>query len=259
MLPSVLIFSGADPSGGAGLVADVQAVSACGAHPLALITALTVQDNDRVYAVHPVDANVVAHQTRVLLNKIPIAAIKIGIVGSRANAEVIAQLIQEIRQGGRDVPVVLDPVLASGHGDALSKEDPVQNLKPLLPLATIILPNLPELARLGEGDIFNERVRSLLKQGVQHVLVKGGHDVGEVVENQWFYQDEKVLWQWPRLVGEFHGSGCTLASALAAYLAKGVPMRTALAYAQRYCQIALEKAYTIADGQKIPARSKEDA
>jgi hydroxymethylpyrimidine/phosphomethylpyrimidine kinase len=154
---------------------------------------------------------------------------------------------------------VLDPVLASGHGDALSKEDPVQNLKPLLPLATIILPNLPELARLGEGDIFNERVRSLLKQGVQHVLVKGGHDVGEVVENQWFYQDEKVLWQWPRLVGEFHGSGCTLASALAAYLAKGVPMRTALAYAQRYCQIALEKAYTIADGQKIPARSKEDA
>ena len=255
--PSVLVFSGCDPSGGAGMQADVQAIAALGAHPLSVVTSLTVQDNDRVYAVHPVPAALLMQQAQVLTEKIEIAAVKIGIVGNRANAEAIAAIIQQLRQTRPDLPVVLDPVLASGHGDALALEDAVSTLAPLMALATLVTPNLPEATVLSGGDRRTDsQADALLAQGCQHVLIKGGHAHDDKVVNRWFTAGEFRSWAWPRLPGTFHGSGCTLASAIAALLAAGKPMAEAIEDGQAYCHQALEHAYVIAEGQMIPSRPR---
>jgi hydroxymethylpyrimidine/phosphomethylpyrimidine kinase len=253
--PSVLIFAGSDPSGGAGVQADVQAVSALGAHPLSVITALTVQDNDRVFTVQPVSAALVRQQAYALIDKIDIAAVKIGIPGNRENAEVIADTVRLMRQRRPELPVVLDPVLASGHGDALATGNAVRVLVPLLSVATLVTPNLPEAVALCGGDRRLESQVEHLLQWCSNVLVKGGHGQGREVLNHWFANGEQGSWNWPRLPGEFHGTGCTLASAIAALLALGKSMREAIASGQAYCHQALLASYAIADGQRIPNRS----
>ncbi|MES2257919.1 MAG: hydroxymethylpyrimidine/phosphomethylpyrimidine kinase [Pseudomonadota bacterium] len=254
--PCVLVFSGADPSGGAGIAADILAIHAQGAHALPVITALTVQDNDRVYEVQPVDEALVLRQARALTAKIHVAAVKIGIPGSAANARAIAQVIEELRArpGGAGLPVVLDPVLASGHGDVLSRGDAVQALAPLLPLVTLITPNGPEAAALTGAAEVQRQAEALLAQGCGHVLVTGGHGGGDNVINRWYGPGLGQSWCQARLPGEFHGSGCTLAAAIAGQLAHGHPMPQALAQAQSYCHRALAQAFSIAPGQLIPQR-----
>ena len=251
--PSVLIFAGSDPSGGAGLQADIQAVSALGAHPLTAITALTVQDNDRVFNVHPVPAALVQQQAQALIDKMDVAAVKIGIVGNRANAEAIADTLRAMKLRRPELHVVLDPVLASGHGDPLAADNAVQALAPLLPLATLITPNLPEESLCGGEQRLDAQVEKLL-QYCSNVLIKGGHGTGPDVVNRWFAQGNQCTWTWPRLPGSFHGTGCTLASAIAALLACGCSMVQAIEDAQAYCHQALALAYAIADGQRIPNR-----
>lgn len=254
--PCVLVFAGSDPSGGAGIHADVQAVGAMGAHALAVITALTVQDNDRVHAVHPVPARWMQQQAQVLIDKIDVAAVKIGIVGNSANAKIIAGVIHTLRTRNPDLPVVLDPVLASGHGDALARENAAQMIAPLIPLATLLTPNLPEAAALAEGERRTDgQIDALLQRGCQHVLLKGGHGVGEQVINRWYTAGTSRVWSFDRLPGAFHGSGCTLASAIAGALALGMPMEQALDSAQAFCHQALQESFAIADGQRIPHRS----
>lgn len=254
--PSVLVFAGTDPSGGAGIQADIQAIAACGAHPLSVVTALTVQNNDRVFAVHPVPSDLLRQQAEVLIDKIAIAAVKIGIVGNRANAEMIVSLITELRLQHPELPVVLDPVLASGHGDALSSEDAVHAITPLIEVATLITPNLLEASALCAGERRVEsQAQSLLARGVENVLIKGGHakKSGKVV-NTWFGKGSFRSWNWPRLQEAFHGSGCTLASAIAAWLAQGKTIEQSVDLAQAYCHRALESAYAIAEGQRMPSR-----
>jgi hydroxymethylpyrimidine/phosphomethylpyrimidine kinase len=299
--PCVLVFAGADPSGGAGIAADIQAITALGAHPLPVLTALTVQDNNRVHSVVPVATEIVLQQARALLAAVPVSAIKIGIPGSAENAAAIAQLIVELRAIHRaaagaapgwasrlysEPPVVLDPVLRSGHGDALGHGDAALALAPLLPLATLITPNGPEAAALARharavtttaAAVLNHTAgvasaavldavalhahndalsyaHTLRALGCQHVLVTGGHDEGEQVINRWLGPTQQQNWHWPRLKGSFHGSGCTLASAIAALLAQGVSMAQALAKGQGYTQRALSASYAIAPGQRIPQR-----
>ena len=252
---SVLIFAGVDPSGGAGIAADILAVTAQGAHALPVVTTLTVQDNDRVFDVIPVAFELVLRQAQALIDKIDISAVKIGIPGSAANAQAMADLIHALRRRRPDLPVVLDPVLASGHGDTLSQGDAVRALAPLLSLATLIVPNLPEAHMLTGLDSGAEQAASLHARGCRHVLITGGHASGAMVLNRWFGPDhEQQDWRWPRLPGAFHGSGCTLASAIAARLAQGEPMAAALAAAQAYCHEALAMSYPIAAGQRVPRR-----
>ncbi len=255
--PCVLVFAGSDPSGGAGLQADVQAIAALGAHPLSVVTSLTVQDNDHVYAVHPIPAALLQQQAQALIDKIEISVVKIGIVGNRANAQAIADIVTQLRQMRPGLPVVLDPVLASGHGDALALDDAVNTLAPLMALATLVTPNLPEAAVLSGGDRRSDsQADALLALGCQHVLIKGGHAHDDKVVNRWFTTGEFRSWTWPRLEGGFHGSGCTLASAIAALLATGKSMPDAIEDAQAYCHQALEHAYVIAEGQRIPSRPR---
>ena len=241
-MPAVLVFAGLDPSGGAGLAADVLAIAAQGAHALPVATALTVQDNNRVHAVQAVDAGFVLAQAQALVDSVHIRAVKLGIPGSRANARAIAGLLRALRARDPQLPIVLDPVLASGHGDALAEDDPVGIVNELLPLATIALPNEPEASAVGDFPC-------------AHLLLTGGHGEGSVVENRWYTHGQLVRrWRWARLPGAFHGSGCTLAASLAGRLAHGQTMAAALGAAQAYCHDALARAFAIAPGQRIPRR-----
>lgn len=239
--PTVLVFAGLDPSGGAGIAADVQAVAAQGAHALPVVTALTVQDNNRVYEVAPVDPGIIARQAGALCAALAIGAVKIGIPGNRANAEAIAAVIAQLRASDPRLPVVLDPVLASGNGDPLARGDALRALDPLLPYVTVLVPNLPE-------------AEALAGVACEHLLVTGGHGAGDTVVNRWLHQGRSQAWEWPRLAGSFHGSGCTLAAAIAARLALGEPVGQALERAQSYCHRALAAAFEIGAGQRIPQR-----
>jgi hydroxymethylpyrimidine/phosphomethylpyrimidine kinase len=257
----VLVFSGADPSGGAGIAADILAIHAQGAHALPVITALTVQDNERVFEVLPVEPDVLLRQARALMARVTVDAVKIGITGSAANARAVAQVVAALRADDAALPVVLDPVLASGHGDLLSRDDAAQALGVLLPLVTLLTPNGPEAAALAAaygqaGQAGETDAAALLAQGCRHVLLTGGHGGGDTVTNRWFSAagGEGQSWSRPRLPGEFHGSGCTLAAAAAGLLALGYPMAQALTRALDYSHRALADAYAIASGQRIPRR-----
>ena len=253
----VLVFAGVDPSGGAGVYADVQAIAAVGAHALAVVTVLTAQDNNRVHAIHPVPAEQVRQQARALITAMTIDAVKIGIVGSRANAACIAELLAELTMQNPGLPIVLDPVLASGHGDALTREDAVEVVAPLLAHATLITPNLPEAAALcTDVSALAGQAGSLMARGARNVLIKGGHGVQDDVVNCWFAgTGSRRDWHWPRLPGSFHGSGCTLASAIAGLLAQDHSMDKAIEGGQRFTQQALEHAFSIGPGQRIPQRA----
>ena len=240
--PLVLVFSGLDPSGGAGISADIEAIAAQGAHALPVVTALTVQDHNRVYAVQPVDPALLVRQARALCDALPIRAVKTGIPGSLANARAIAMLVGELRRAAPGLPVVVDPVLASGAGDRLGEGDAAAALAPLLGVATLALPNTREAAALELGH-------------VPHVLVTGGHEKGAQVVNRYRGPGVERSWAWVRLPGEFHGSGCTLAAAAAAGLARGDDMQAALEQAQRYTHRALAASYAIGEGQRIPMRT----
>jgi hydroxymethylpyrimidine/phosphomethylpyrimidine kinase len=263
--PCVLVFAGADPSGGAGIAADIGAIAALDAHPLPVITALTVQDNNRVHEVLPVEHDVVMRQALAVAAAFHIAAVKIGIPGSAGNAQAIARVIAGLRDDNPALPVVLDPVLASGHGDRLGRGNAIAALAPLLPLTTVITPNGPEAAALAKAhqqhvpppssDVAELAHAQVLRQiGCEHVLVTGGHAGGDGVVNRWLGPARQQNWHWPRLEGGFHGSGCTLAAAVAALLAQGCPVAQALARAQAYTHRALEASYAIAAGQRIPQR-----
>lgn len=256
--PCVLVFAGHDPSGGAGIQADIEAVTAQGAHALTVITSLTVQDNNQVYAVHPVASEIVLAQAQSLIKNFEVKVIKLGITGSAQNALVIASLIRELQATNPDLVVVLDPVLGSGRGQQLALDDAVLALAPLLDVATLITPNLPEVVRLApHGLTAAQQAVSLLGGTCRDVLLKGGHGQDQQVCNRWFSQRaelSELTWYWPRLEGEFHGSGCTLAAAVAGQLACGHSMEKSLLAAQRYTQLCLQLAYPIAAGQLIPQR-----
>ncbi len=241
MLPTVLVFAGLDPSGGAGIAADLTAIAAQGAHALPVVTALTVQDQNRVHDVEPVERSMLLRQARALIDALRIDAVKIGIPGNRANAEAIAAIIGRLRVLHPGLPVVLDPVLASGFGDPLARGNALDALAPLLPLTTVLVPNLAEAQAIDSTEC-------------QHVLVTGGHGDGPQVVNCWYGGALRREWRWQRLDGEFHGSGCTLAAAIAARLALGEEVGVALEAAQIYVQRTLAESFCIGPGQRIPRR-----
>jgi hydroxymethylpyrimidine/phosphomethylpyrimidine kinase len=252
--PAVLAFAASDPTSGAGLQADVLAIAGMGAHPLCAVTALTVQDSHGVYRVEPVAPELVAEQARRVLADIPAAAFKLGVLGSAANARAVAGVLAEHPR----VPVVLDPVLASARGDALSDEAGLAALREaLLPLTTVATPNSIEARRLAPGSAsLSDCARALTRLGCKYVLVTGTHEPGsEVVNTLYDARGEVRAERWPRLSGSYHGSGCTLASALAAALALGRAMPEAAREAQQFTWRSLAAGYRPGQGQHLPNRS----
>jgi hydroxymethylpyrimidine/phosphomethylpyrimidine kinase len=243
--PNVLAIAASDPTGGAGLQADLLTLASLGCHPLSVLSAYTVQDTHGVAALHCVSAAELDAQARCVLADAPALAIKIGVVGSVANAQAIAQLLAEHPQ----VPVVLDPVIASARGDALGEDGMLQALRELLlPRTCVATPNSLEARSLGGAE-------AVLALGCKYVLVTGTHEPGDEVVNT-LHGAAGVLREdrWPRLPGSYHGSGCTLASAIAARLAHGDAVVEAVRLAQDYTWCALERGYRPGSGQHVPDR-----
>ena len=265
--PLVLTFAASDPSGGAGLQADLLTLASMGCHPLSVITAITVQDSLGVEGVLAIDADWVADQARCLLEDMPVDAFKIGVLGSVENIAAIAEILSDYP----DVPLILDPVLASGRGDELANDEMTHALRELLlPQTTILTPNSLEVRRLAESEDDEDRpldacAARLIEAGCEYVLVTGTHENTPQVVNTLYGKSGVVRTDsWPRLPGTFHGSGCTLASAIAAMLANGLDLPEAVREAQEYTWQTLKKAYRPGMGQFLPdrlfwAREESDA
>lgn len=263
--PAVLSFAATDPSGGAGIQADVLTLASMGCHPLSVITAITVQDTSGVEDVLPIDADWVADQARSILEDIPVAAFKIGVLG---NAEIVSA-IAEVVADYPDIPLILDPVLSSARGDEFANEDTISAIKELLiPQCTVITPNTPELRRLTlDEDEEDGRIETLagrlIDMGCEYVLVTGTHESTPDVINTLFAERGIVRSDnWHRLPGSYHGSGCTLASAIAATVARGLEISEAVREAQDYTWQSLKFGFRPGMGQFIPDRlfwARDDA
>jgi hydroxymethylpyrimidine/phosphomethylpyrimidine kinase len=261
--PAVLSFAASDPTGGAGIQADILTLASLGCHPLSVLTAITVQDTTGVEGVLPIDPGWVADQARALLEDMPIAAFKLGLLGS---VEVIAA-IAEVVADYPDIPLILDPVLASGRGDQFADEEMIEAMIGLLlPQTTVLTPNSLEARRLAQqlgaeddggrgGATLADCARGLIDAGCEHVLVTGTHEGTPQVVNT-LYGSHGVIRSdhWDRLPGSYHGSGCTLASAIAAYLACGADIGEAVRGAQEYTWRTLAAGYRPGMGQFIPDR-----
>jgi hydroxymethylpyrimidine kinase/phosphomethylpyrimidine kinase len=252
MRPVVLCFSGLDPSGGAGLQADIESIAALGGLAAVCCTALTVQDSQRVYAFETVSPDFIRRQAEAVLADLPVKAIKLGMLGNGPITDVVGALLA----GHPHLPVVLDPVLGANSGGSLASDDLAQGLLRLIPRATVITPNTVEARRLSGTDDLGAAVARLAGLGARHVLLKGGHEPGPLLVNR-LYRGTAELYrsETPRLPGEFHGSGCTMASALAAGLAAGLDLEVAVRQAEQFLDGALADAdRPREDGQFIPRR-----
>lgn len=256
--PLVLVFAASDPSSGAGLQADLLTLCSLGCHPVTAVTALTVQDTVGVESVHPVDPDVLERQARAILEDMPVVAFKIGMLGSVENVVRVAEIVSDYP----DLPLVFDPVLASGRGDPLADEEIISAMRELLlPQTTVLTPNTPEARRLaeepedeGEPDL-NRCATRLIEMGAQYVLLTGTHENTPQVVNRLFGEAGQIRRdRWERLPGSYHGSGCTLAAAIAACLANGADIETAVRDAQEYTWHALANGYRAGMGQFIPDR-----
>jgi hydroxymethylpyrimidine/phosphomethylpyrimidine kinase len=253
--PVVLCFSGHDPTGGAGLQADIETLTSLGCRPCTVVTALTAQDTTNVLTLLPQKKADFLQQARLLIADLPVSLVKVGLLGSSDIALAVAGLLAGELAGVR---VVLDPVLAAGGGKSLAREELVEVIRHhLLPLTFVLTPNIPEARQLTGGmGSPDQCAAELLRLGCQQVLITGTHDTDGEVVNRLYQPKAMSSWNWARLPHEYHGSGCTLASALAAGLAKGLAIEEACLLAQRFTWGALESGFRLGKGQCLPNRTQ---
>jgi hydroxymethylpyrimidine/phosphomethylpyrimidine kinase len=248
-----MTFAGHDPGGGAGIQADIESLASQGCHATPVITALTVQDSHDVIDFTAVDATHVITQARAVLEDMPVAAFKIGMLGSVENAQAIHSILQDYPR----IPLVLDPVLASGRGTSLGGHSLADAIKTLLvPHTTVLTPNSLEARTLApEADTLDACAIALLDQGAEYVLVTGTHENTRHVINS-LYQGHQRLesFTWERLPHSYHGSGCTLAASIAGLIAHGLDPFQACHEAQDFTWHALQQGYRPGMGQYLPDR-----
>jgi hydroxymethylpyrimidine/phosphomethylpyrimidine kinase len=240
--PVVLSFSGHDPTGGAGIQADHEAITALGCHAVSVITCLTEQNTHNVSSIRPLDSSYILQQAHTLLADIHVSAFKIGLLGNCKIVAALASLLERYPQ----IPVVLDPVLAAGGGTSLAKSELIDCIqKQLLPLVSLVTPNVLEAQLL---SIFDGACKNILLTGTHNEATK------DVINT--LYKEGSVISSlaWSRLPEVYHGSGCTLASAIAAGLAKGLPLIEAVETAQQFTWDSLSLARKVGAGQLIPWR-----
>lgn len=254
MRPTVLCFSGLDPSGGAGLQADIEAIGQSGAHAAIACTALTVQNSQQVFGFEATSKELLLAQANAVVNDLPVNCVKSGMLGTTDNIAALASFLVE----HQTFSYVLDPVLVANSGGSLGDQATlVQAFAKLIPLATVITPNTVELRALtGEKDL-QKATDKLFAMGAHAVLVKGGHeDTPDFIRNSLFIQGELVsTTECPRLEGEYHGSGCSLASFIAGRLAQGDHLKAAVQHAETWLFGVLQRAESpVENGQKMPKR-----
>lgn len=242
--PRVLVIAGSDSGGGAGIQADIKAISACGAYAATAITAVTVQNTRGVEAVHVIPAEVVAAQIDAVMSDIGADAVKIGVLPNAQIVNAVADALE--RHGAPDI--LLDPVMVASSGDELIDNEAIEAIiRRLLPMATLVTPNIPEAQRMSsmrvasEAD-FEAAAKRLTELGAHAILLKAGHLEAPILTDHLFtpnatpdlYAHERVK------TPNTHGTGCSLASAIAAFLAQGEPLTDAVAKAEAYLQGAIK-------------------
>lgn len=230
----VLVIAGSDSGGGAGIQADIRTITALGGHAMTAITAITAQNTLGVQGVHAVPADMVLAQMESVVSDIGVDAVKIGMIGSAATAHAVADHLSSSL--GQDIPIVFDPVMVATSGSSLADAATIAAFEKLMRLATLVTPNIPELEALG-GDSIAHRFGCA-------VLAKGGHAEGDVLTDRLFdASGELARWTDPRIdTPHTHGTGCTLASAIATGLAQGMPLNDSIARARIYVRAALSAA-----------------
>lgn len=251
--PIVLSFAASDPTGGAGVQADLLTLAALRCHPMSVVTAITAQDTRGVAQLWPLERAWLEEQARLVLEDARVAAFKAGVLGSAENVRAVGEIVAR----HADTPFVVDPVLASGRGDPLASDDVIAALREaILPRTTVLTPNSLEARRLARGarDL-RECAQQLVAAGCRYVLVTGTHEGAAEVVNT-LYDRRGVVREdrWPRLPVDYHGSGCTLASAIAARLAHGASVADAVGEAQHFTWHALAAGFAAGRGQHLPNR-----
>ena len=245
----ILIIAGSDSGGGAGIQADIKTVTMLGGHAMTAVTAITAQNTLGVAVVHPVPAEVILAQIDAVIGDIGIDAVKIGMIGSAFAAEQVAGRLQRLRVEQPGIPIVFDPVMVSTSGSALADEATIEAFGQLMGIATIATPNLPELSRLTSEE---DPVASALHLVGEHgcaVLIKGGHEEGDALADALIETDNMTSWQGQRIdTTNTHGTGCTLASAIATFLAQGSSLPDAVARAREFVRVALHEAPGLGQG-----------
>jgi hydroxymethylpyrimidine/phosphomethylpyrimidine kinase len=245
-IPVALTIAGSDSSGGAGIQADLKTFAALGVYGASVITALTAQNTNGVSAIHSIPAEFVTAQTDAVFGDLEVKAVKIGMLAQRATVDAVAAALT--RWSPRHI--VLDPVMVATSGDRLLASDAVEGLRTrLIPLASLITPNLPEAAALlGEEIATNQAAiesqgKRLLSMGCAAVLIKGGHGQGSESIDYLFRSGGTIALAAPRIVTKnTHGTGCSLSSAIAAGLAKGEDLETAVRHAKTWISAAIAMA-----------------
>ncbi|MFC5741663.1 bifunctional hydroxymethylpyrimidine kinase/phosphomethylpyrimidine kinase [Dyella tabacisoli] len=249
-MPTALTIAGSDSGGGAGIQADLKTFHARGVHGLSVIAAITSQNTREVTAVHPVPLTHIRSQLAAVFDDFPVAAVKTGMLGSAAITHLVAREMRTRKPAW----LVVDPVMIATSGGRLLAADAVDAMvHELMPLADIITPNVPEAeALLGEpirnAKDFDRAGAALLELGCRAVLLKGGHAEGRVVVDRFYDERGMLELRHPRLKLEGHGTGCTLAAAITAELAKGQAPRTAVRRAVAYVHRALVRSYRPGSG-----------
>lgn len=241
----VLIIAGSDSGGGAGIQADIKTVTALGGYAMTAVTAITVQNTLGVTGVHPVPPAIIRGQIDAVMDDLGADAWKIGMLGS---AEIVRLVEQAARERARYAPIVLDPVMIAKGGAPLLASDAIEAVRAMLPIVSLVTPNAPEAAALVGFEVRNvdeqmEAAEALLKLGARAVLVKGGHIDGPILRDVLMSAESAHVFEVERIATRAtHGTGCTLASAIATGLAQGFALQDAVARARRYLIEAIKAA-----------------
>jgi len=257
---SILIFAGLDPTGGAGIQADIETLSSLQVHALPIVTCLTVQDTHNVSRIETIDIAIMEQQLEVLLSDIQPDAIKLGLLSSVEIVHLVAKTIKNIQA---DIPIIFDPILRAGGGaELISGNNNIEQIisamqEKIIPLSTVITPNSLEARLLTSQQDLKNCAETLLKIGCKHVFITGEHENNpDEIINTLYSKNKPHEFKWQRLAHQYHGSGCTLASALTAFLVQGNSVEEAIVKSQKYTDTALRQAVKLGQGQYHPNRLK---
>jgi hydroxymethylpyrimidine/phosphomethylpyrimidine kinase len=245
----ILIIAGSDSGGGAGIQADIKTVTMLGGHAMTAVTAITAQNTAGVTAVHPVPAEVILAQIDAVIDDIGIDAVKIGMIGSAFAAQQVAARLEKLRAEQPGLPIVFDPVMVATSGAPLADDKTVKAFGRLMDISTIVTPNLPELQRLTSEDDPVAAALALVGEHGCAVLIKGGHEEGDALADALIETDNMTSWQGQRIdTTSTHGTGCTLASGIAFFLAEGCSLPDSVARSREFVRIALHEAPGLGEG-----------
>ena len=245
----ILIIAGSDSGGGAGIQGDIKTVTMLGGHAMTAVTAITAQNTVGVDAIHPIPAEMILAQIEAVIGDIGVDAVKIGMIGGAFAADQVAKRLERLKSEQAGIPIVFDPVMVASSGSSLADDATVAAFGRLMDIAMIATPNLPELKRLTSED---DPVAAALHLVGAHgcaVLIKGGHEEGDALADALIETDNMTSWQGQRIdTTSTHGTGCTLASAIAFFLATGSSLADAVARARDFVRVALHDAPNLGQG-----------